>query len=67
MHAFFFFLQEVRAIQKEQAEVDKLDSGHAKDFERQRLIGELYRASGEAKHAEVLKHVMAIHEAGECL
>ncbi len=60
-------VQDVRALQKEQLEVDKMDDGLAKDLEKRRLIGELYRASGEAKHAEVLKHIQAIHDSGQLL
>ena len=58
-------LQEVRALKKEQAQVDAMGDGPDKDFHRQRLINELYRASGEAKTGEVLKHIISLQEAGK--
>ncbi|KAK9866883.1 hypothetical protein WJX84_007577 [Apatococcus fuscideae] len=58
-------LKEVRALKKEQAQVDAMDDGPDKDFHGERVINELYRASGEAKAAEVLKHVISLQEAGQ--
>ena len=57
----------MRALKKEQAQADAMRDGPDKDFHRQRLINELYRASGEAKTGEVLKHIISLQEAGKVL
>lgn len=60
-------LQEVRALKKEQARIDTWEESPAKACERQRIINALYEASGQAKHGEVLKHIISLQEAGRHL